>query len=78
MHRYYTHALGRVLAHDSHYSVYLLRRPFPPYATQYVSLLALSRLFSFDSAEKIFTCVEIVCFAWGLRFSAVALGPTGK
>ncbi len=78
MHRYYAHALGAVLAHDPHYSGYAVRHPFPPYATQYISLLALFHVFSYDWAEKIFTCLEIVCFAAGLRWCATAVGPSGQ
>jgi len=77
MHRYYTHALGQVIAHQPQYSVYSIRHPFPPYATQYITLLALSRLFSFDLAEKISTCAEILCFAYGLRLCATGVGPAG-
>ncbi len=77
MHRYYTHALGQVMAHQPQYSVYSIRHPFPPYATQYITLLALSRMFSFDLAEKVFTCAEILCFAYGLRLCATAVGPAG-
>ncbi len=77
MHRYYTHALGQVFAHVPRYAVYAVRHPFPPYATQYITLLALSHLFPFDLAEKIFTCAEILCFAYGFRLCATALGPAG-
>ncbi len=77
MHRYYAHALGQVFAHAAHYSGYAVRHPFPPYATQYITLLGLSQFFSFDTAEKLLTCLDILCFAYGVRLCATALGPAG-
>ncbi len=77
MHRYYAHALGAVLAHDPRYAAYAVRRPFPPYATQYLTLLALFHVFSYSLAEKLFTCAEILCFGFGIRFAATAVGPAG-
>lgn len=77
MHRYYTHALGAVMAHDARYAVYAIRHPFPPYGTQYLALLGLARLFPYALAEKLLTCAEILCFAFGLRFAATAIGPAG-
>lgn len=78
MHRYYAHALGQVFAHAPHYSGYVVRHPFPPYATQYITLLGLFHLFSFATAEKVLTCLEILCFAYGLRLCATAIGPAGR
>ncbi len=77
MHRYYAHALGAVLAHDSQFQVYAIRHPFPPYATQYLSLIGLFHFFSFDLAEKLLVVIEIICFACGLRLCATAIGPSG-
>ena len=77
MHRYYAHALGAVLGHQPHFSVYALRSPFPPYATQYLSLIGLFHLFSFSMAEKVLTVMQIACFACGLRLCATAAGPAG-
>ncbi len=77
MHRYYAHALGAVLAHQPAFGVYQVRHPFPPYATQYISLLALFHIFSFDLAERVFTCLDILCFACGFRLCATAVGAAG-
>ena len=77
MHRYYAHALGAVLAHQPHFGLYAIRHPFPPYATQYLSLIGLFHVFSFDMAEKVFTVIEVLCFACGFRLCAVAIGPAG-
>jgi hypothetical protein len=77
MHRYYAHALGAVFAHQPAFQAYVVRHPFPPYATQYITLIGLFHLFSFDMAEKLLTCLEIVCFAYGFRACAVMVGPAG-
>ena len=78
MHRYYVHVLDSLLHHQATYSVYRIRHPFPPYLTQYGSLLVLYHLFSYDFAEKLFTCLVLVCLALGLRFAAEGVGPTGR
>ena len=77
MHRYYIHVLDAVLHHDAVYSVYRIRHPFPPYATQYATELLLSHLVSYDMAEKLFTVLIVVTFAYGLRFCALGCGPAG-
>jgi hypothetical protein len=77
MHRYYVHALDSILTHQHTYDAYEIRHPFPPYATHYFSLLALSHLFSLDLAEEIFVVLMVVCFAYGLRYCARSLGPSG-
>ena len=78
MHRYYARALGAVLSHQPRFDVYAIRHPFPPYATQYLSLIGLFHFFSFDMAEKVFTVIEMLCFACGLRLCATAIGPAGQ
>ncbi len=77
MHRYYAHVLGSVLSHNPFYDQYRIRHPFPPYATHYFSLLLLHKVFSYDFAEKVFTCGLVVCFGYGFRFCAMAIGPFG-
>ena len=78
MHRYYIHVLDAVLHHSQLYSVYRIRHPFPPYATHYGLLLALSHVVSYDMAEKLFTILIIVCFGYGLRFCSMGCGPAGE
>jgi hypothetical protein len=77
MHRYYVHVLAQVLNHNPRYNLYSIRHPFPPYATHYLSLLLLYKLFSYDVAEKVFTCGLVICFGYGFRFCAMAIGPLG-
>ncbi len=78
MHRYYVHVLDSLLSHRGIYDVYRIRHPFPPYATQYGSLLVLYRLFPYDLAEKLYTCLVLLCLAVGLRFAAEGVGPSGR
>ena len=78
MHRYYIHVLDAVLHGSKLYSIYRVRHPFPPYATHYGLLLALSHVVSYDTAEKLFTILVIVCFAYGLRFCAMSFGQAGN
>ena len=78
MHRYYVHALSLVLDHAPQYQIYNIRHPFPPYATHYLALLLLYKFFSYDLAEKIFTCGLIISFGYGFRFCATAIGPLGR
>ncbi len=77
MHRYYIHVLDAVLHGSKLYGVYRVRHPFPPYATHYGLLLVLSHLMSYDLAEKLFTILIVVCFAYGLRFCAMSCGRAG-
>ena len=78
MHRYYIHILDSLLHHGSGYGMYRIRHPFPPYATHYLLLLLLSKLFAYDLAEKLFVCFCIVAFAYGLRLCATVAGPSGR
>jgi hypothetical protein len=77
MHKYYVHALASLLAGSQSYSAYAIRHPFPPYATHYGVLLGLTRFLSFDLAEKILICLIFVCTAYGFRYCARSLGPSG-
>jgi hypothetical protein len=77
MHKYYVHAIASLLSGSNSYNSYIMRHPFPPYATHYAALLALTTFLSFDLAEKIFICMVFVCTAYGFRYCARALGPSG-
>ena len=77
MHRYYIHVLDSLLQHQTTYNVYEIRHPFPPYLTHYGILLLLFHVFSYDLAEKLFTCLVLACFAYGLRAAAKEVGPSG-
>jgi hypothetical protein len=77
MHKYYVHAIASLLSGSHSYSSYVIRHPFPPYATHYAVLLGLTKLLPFDVAEKILICLVFLCTAYGFRYCARALGPSG-
>ncbi|HTZ58247.1 MAG TPA: hypothetical protein VMB49_09135 [Acidobacteriaceae bacterium] len=77
MHKYYVHVLGSLLSGSHDYSAYVIRHPFPPYATHYAVLLGLTRFVSYDLAEKLLICLVFVCTAYGVRYCARSLGPSG-
>jgi hypothetical protein len=77
MHKYYVHVLASLLSGAHSYDAYVIRHPFPPYATHYAVLLGLTRLVSFDLAEKLLICIIFVCTAYGVRYCARSLGPSG-
>jgi hypothetical protein len=77
MHKYYVHALASLLAGSHDYSAYVIRHPFPPYATHYAVLLGLTRFGSYDVAEKLLICLVFVVTAYGVRYCARSLGASG-
>jgi hypothetical protein len=77
MHKYYVHAIASLLSGSHSYGAYVIRHPFPPYATHYAVLLGLTRFLPFDVAEKILICLIFVCTAYGVRYCARAMGPSG-
>jgi hypothetical protein len=78
MHRYYIHVLDALLHHSALYGAYVIRHPFPPYATHYFILMELSHVFSYDVAEKLLIVGILGCFAYGLRFCAMGCGRAGN
>ena len=78
MHKYYVHVLASLLSGSHDYHAYAIRHPFPPYATHYAILLALTRIVSFDWAEKLLVCLIFLCTAYGFRYCARSLGPSGS
>ncbi len=77
MHKYYVHALAALLSGSPGYQAYEIRHPFPPYATHYAILLGLTRLVSYDLAEKRLICIIFLCTGVGVRYCARAMGPSG-
>jgi hypothetical protein len=77
MHKYYVHAIASLLSGSQDYNAYVIRHPFPPYATHYAVLLGLTRFVSFDLAEKLLICIIFFCTAYGFRYCARSLGPSG-
>jgi hypothetical protein len=77
MHKYYVHVIASLFSGSHAYDAYVIRRPFPPYATHYAVLLGLTRFVSFDLAEKILVCLIFASTAYGFRYCARSLGPSG-
>lgn len=77
MHKYYVHVIASLLTGSPDYHGYLIRHPFPPYATHYALLLGLTRFLPFDVGEKLLICLIFVCTAYGVRFCARSFGPSG-
>jgi hypothetical protein len=77
MHKYYVHVLASLLSGSHNYEAYVIRRPFPPYATHYALLLGFTKFWSFDVAEKVLVCLIFVSTAYGFRYCARSLGPSG-
>src|ERR1700722_5843666 len=77
MHKYYVHAIASLLSGSHSYASYIIRHPFPPYATHYAVLLGLTTFLSFDLAEKLLICLIFVCTAYGFRYCARSMGPSG-
>jgi hypothetical protein len=77
MHKYYVHVIASLFSGSHAYSSYEIRRPFPPYATHYAVLLGLTSFLSFDVAEKILIALIFICTAYGFRYCARSLGPSG-
>ena len=78
MHKYYVHAIASLLSGSQDYRAYTIRHPFPPYATHYALLLGLTRWLSFDMAEKLLVCLLFVATAYGVRYCAESMGPSGR
>jgi hypothetical protein len=78
MHKYYVHAIASILSGSHNYDAYLIRHPFPPYATHYAILLGLTRWMSFDLAEKLLVCLIFLCTAYGVRHCARSMGSSGN
>src|ERR1700679_4163870 len=70
MHKYYVHAIASLLSGSRAYDAYLIRHPLPPYAIHYALLLGLTKLLSFDLAEKVFICLIFVLTAYNFRYCA--------
>jgi hypothetical protein len=78
MHKYYVSVVDNLLHHNERFAAYQIRHPLPPYVTHYAILLLLSRVCSYNTAEKVFVCLVLVCFAYSLRYSSRQIGPAGK
>ncbi len=77
VHKYYVHVIASLLSGSHVYGSYVIRHPFPPYAIHYALLLGMTKFLSFDLAEKVFVCLVFLLTAYGFRYCARSLGPSG-
>jgi hypothetical protein len=79
MHVYYAAILRDLLfAKGVHYGAfYNIKHLLPPYSLYYYLLILLSEGMSFVAANKVVICLYIFSFAFGLRYLARSVGPSG-
>ncbi len=79
MHLYFTHVLESVLLHpDGFYArFYFVRHLLPPYALYYYALMLFSSFLPILVADKVIICGYFFLFAFGFRYLARAIGPSG-
>lgn len=78
MHLYIASVLSSLFSGSNHFSTYFyVRHLLTPYSLHYYFLIVLGRLFSFPIADKLLVCTIIVCSAFGFRYLALTIGPSG-
>lgn len=78
MHLYIASVLSSLLSGSDHFSKYFyIRHILTPYSFHYYFLIVFGRLFSFLVADKLLVCTIIVCSAFGFRYLAQTIGPSG-
>ncbi|MHB1936365.1 MAG: hypothetical protein ACYCOR_07240 [Acidobacteriaceae bacterium] len=78
MHLYIASVLSSLLSGSNHFSTYFyVRHLLTPYSFHYYFLIFFGRLFSFPIADKLLVCAIIVCSAFGFRYLALTVGPSG-
>ena len=80
VHLFYTDVLRSLLfspgTHFAHY--FTVKHLLPPYSLYYYLLMGLEGLTSFVTADKLVVCLYVVSFAFGFRYMARAMGPSGN
>ena len=78
LHLYYASVLGSLLAGSKTYSsYYFIRHLVPPYALYYYLLIAIAHFSGFLLAEKLIVCLIFLTTAFGFRYLARQMGPSG-
>jgi len=78
MHLYIASVLSSLLSGSNHFSTYFyVRHLVTPYCLHYYFLIIFGRIFSFPIADKLLVCAVIVCSAFGFRYLALTVGPSG-
>jgi hypothetical protein len=78
LHLYYASVLGSLLSGSKNFaSYYFIRHILPPYALHYYFLIAIAHFFGYLMADKLLVCLIFITTAFGLRYLARFLGPSG-
>ena len=78
LHLYYASVLGSLLSGSKDFaSYYFIRHILPPYALHYYFLIAVAHFFGYVMADKLLVCLIFVTTAFGFRYLARFLGPSG-
>jgi hypothetical protein len=78
MHLYYIDVLRALLTHSHDYAGYFaIRALLTPYSLHYYSLLAMERVFSPVTSEKILICMYIVLFGWAFKYLVESVARPG-
>ena len=80
LHLYYVNILKQLMAHQPgpYLSTFYIKSHITPYSTYYYGLLALNRVVSLETADKLMVCLYLVAFAGSTRalLRAVSGGAT--
>ncbi|MHB1937922.1 MAG: hypothetical protein ACYCOR_15235 [Acidobacteriaceae bacterium] len=78
LHLYYASVLGSLLSGSKEFgSYYFIRHVLPPYALHYYFLIAAVHFFGYLMADKLLVCLIFITTAFGFRYLARSLGPSG-
>lgn len=78
LHLYYASVLGSLLSGSKDFaSYYFIRHVLPPYALHYYFLIAAAHFFGYVMADKLLVCLIFIVTAFGFRYLAGYLGPSG-
>jgi hypothetical protein len=79
MHLYYIHVIRALFSRtpNVYQSYYYIKHLLPPYSGYYYTQIALSTVFSDLVADKLVICLYFILSAFGFRYLATAIGPSG-
>ena len=78
LHLYYASVMGSLLSGSKDFaSYYFIRHTLPPYALHYYFLIAAAHFFGYVMADKLLVCLIFITTAFGFRYLARYLGPSG-
>lgn len=78
LHLYYASVLASLLSGSHTFSsYYFIRHILPPYSLHYYFLIAAAHFFGYITADKLLVCLIFLTTAFGFRYLALQLGPSG-